>query len=734
MKIGFLQIVNQKDINQHYPLGFAYLTGHLRNNLSNVIETVWLDSESIENDDYSIDILCVSCISQDFDDLDKTVSSFKKKYPDVTVILGGNHITNFPHTLPETVDIGVIGEGEITFLELIKSWLKNRKFLIKDLQFINGIIYKESNGKIKHTPSRTQNENLDDIGLPDRSIFPDSKKALYLLTSRGCPYKCSFCSSSLFWKKTRYFSADYIANDIEAIIEQSPETNVIGIWDDLFISNKTVLTNLSEKLKERKLLSKIKLHTNIRANLISEEMCILLHRLNVCGASFGFESACERSLQILKTHISVDQNFKALDLLKQFNFSACCSFVFGVPGETEDEARLTFDTIIDIVSDGRLIEPHLNILMPMPNTIFWKQAEEKGLLSSDKNMQWNRLRYYASYLDSTFDTPEEWAHARLKNKSIYLNEEYLKEDILLGLIVDYEKKIKKIREKISLTQRIPYLYFAHVDSSIPNNAHSFILNKVDNNSVVLECGSSGGHFTKVLAEKNCMVDCIENDRTVANMAYQYTQNIFMEDMEDENFLKSISSKKYDYVLFADVLEHLKNPDKCLLALMDKLKDDGKVIVSLPNIAHGSIRLKLLKGNLQHEDSGLLDKTHLHFYEFNSIVELLNRAGICIEQIDMVRIPVDHELSRINIDEFDQAIVDEIKKDQSSDVFQYVVTGTKFNGQQKTNDIDLLYTDLFGPKTEIFVKKNKIDNIKNGENIVPAKRNIRKIIKWVLSKK
>ena len=729
MKIGFLHIINTNDDNRHYPLSFAYLMGYLNKHIPKSIDTVWLEQQSIEQSVNAIDILCVSCISQDFGDLEKTISAFRAKNPGVAVIFGGNHITNFPQTLPKSVDIGVIGEGEITFYELITSWMKKNTFLEEDLEHIDGIVYRTASGILNQNKPRQLHNNLDDFGLPDRSIFPNSSRSLYLLTSRGCPYECAFCSTALFWKKTRSFSTEYIADDIETILAIAPDTCVIGVWDDLFISNKKFLLSLRNILKQRKLLPTLKLHPNVRANLISEAMCTMLHQLNVCGVSFGFESACDKNLRIVKPATSVDINLKALDTLKKFNIPACCSFILGIPGETEAEAKVTLNTIINLISDGRLNEPHLNILMPMPNTIFWNQAEKQGLLSSDKNMEWNRLRYYASYLDSVFNTPEEWAQARLKNRSIYLNEEYLKEETLLGLIVDYEKKIQKIRQNILSKSRVPYHYFAPVDPAIPNNAHSFILHNIDNNSVVLECGSSGGHFTKGLAQKNCTVDCIENDKTVADMAYQFAQNIFIENLDDETFLTSLSSKKYDYVVLADVLEHLNDPDTCLMHLKNTLKDTGKIIVSLPNIAHGSIRLKLLKGNFQYEESGLLDKTHLHFYEFNSIIELFNRIGLYIDQIDMVRVPVEHELSKVNLDDFDTGIINEINRDPTSFVWQYVIAGTKMNGSQTQNNADELYAKIFGHKPDLFAKKESItaDNKKRKITIAKVMRKIRRCL-------
>lgn len=737
MKIGFLYISNPGDVNRHYPLGFAYLTGYLRTHLSVPFETVWIDQQTIAEFAEKIDLLCVSCISQDFDDLQRAVRTFKERHPDVPAVLGGNHITNFPDTLPDCVDIGVIGEGEVTFCELVSLWHRDKLFDLSCLNSIDGIVFRTAAGELKKTKSRALIQNLDEIGLPDRSIFPDAGRALYLLTSRGCPYDCSFCSTALFWKKPRFFSPRYIANDMETTLELAGNPGVISIWDDLFIADTANLGQLSDLLKDRKVIDDVVIHANVRANLVSPQVCMILQRLHVTGVSFGFESACERSLRKLKPAVTVTTNLRALEVLKEFNIGACCSFMLGIPGETEAETRCTLDTIIDLVTRELIVEPRINILMPMPNTVFWKQAQEQGLIPSDESMQWHRLRYYSSYLDSQFDTPEQWAQARVRNKSIYLNEATVPEETLLGLIVDYEKRITRIREELAVRPRVPYRYFAHVDPSIPNNAHSFVLGQVREHSVVLECGSSGGHVTRALARKGCSIDCVENDITVAGMAYQYAHELFTADLENDAFTASLPSDEYDHIILCDVLEHLKDPVTCLTALKRSLKDNGSVIVSLPNVTHGSIRLKMLKGQFRYEDSGLLDKTHLRFYDFDSLVGLFDDARLSIEQVDMVRVPLDHPLSRIDPAEFDSRILNELANDATAVVFQFVVTAVKMRESAQKNDRDDLYQRLFGPRTDIFsaqvTKKSETEPPPVAEP-QPQRYNLRRVIRCLIPRK
>jgi len=690
MKIGFLQIAHHHDVTYHYPLAFACLKSYLDVHLKSPFQAVWLGDYPGQGKTTDADVVCISSLSQDFDEVEIAAANIKKEHPDALILLGGQHITHFPETLPPSVDIGVIGEGEVTFLELIKSYVKNKSLTCEALRSIKGIVFRDSTGELIKTESRRLIENINELGLPDRALYPIDKKP-YLLTSRGCSYKCSFCSSRAFWGKPRHFSAEYVCKDIESIMNLHSDIGLIGIWDDLFITNRERLRKIRDILRSQRVLQKVRFACNVRANLVDEELCTLLHELRITSVSFGFESASNRILHVLKPGASVKDNLRAIQLLNKFNIPVCCSFILGVPGEREEDVHKTYRLILDLIGTQRIVEAHVNILMPMPNTEVWRQMERTGLIKQD-SLRWSRLRYYASYLDTTFENPEDWACARLKNDSIYLNEDYLKEKRLLDLIVHYENKI--INEMEKRKPLTPYPYYAHIDLSNKNTAHTLMTDKVKDSSCVLECGSSGGHMTQVLAQKKCGVDCIEIDKTVANLAAPFARNVYLADLEDTNLLKTLKDSSYDFIICGDILEHLRTPVNCLLQLKEKLKPGGKIIASIPNVAHGSVRLKLLKGRFEYENNGLLDRSHLKFFDFYSIVELFNDAKLLIESIDVVRIPLEHPIANIDISGYDKLIVEKIKNDKTSDIFQYVICAQNITGSDGPDNADSLYNRLF----------------------------------------
>lgn len=736
MKIGFFQVVNSIDVYYHYPLNYAYLKSYLKAHLESDFEFVFLPPQPPFTLVKNLNILCISCYSQDFDDAKAAAVEFKKSNPDLLILLGGLHITHFPETLPVSVDIGVIGEGEITFLELMKLYAEDKRLAPEALKSIKGVIFRDSSGRLIQTEARDLIENLDELGFPDRNSYPTREKPYlfgvrgcpsHLFTSRGCPYKCSFCSSTEFWKKPRYFSPEYVCEDIKNIVRKFPDLQLLSILDDLFVVDRKRLRKIRDILRNDGIFQNFnfEMGCQIRANLVDEDLCKLLQELRIFSVGFGFESISDRFLKILKPSASVESNLKALDLLRKFNIRASCSFMIGVPEETEDYIKEMFEFIIDLISQEKIIEAHVNILMPMPNTIFWKEAERRGLVDPE-NMQWSRLRHWPNFRDSTITTPEQWAASRLKNNSIYLNENCVRHERLLELLVQYENKV--IDEMEKRKPRTPYMYYAYINLSDKNNTHTLMIDKVKDGSCVLECGSSGGHMTRILAQKKCTVDCIEIDKTIAHMAYQFARNIYVADLEDVNFLKTLENSSYDFIICGDILEHLRRPADCLMLLKEKLKPDGKITASIPNVAHGSIRLKLLKGRFEYEQSGLLDNAHLRFFDFYSMIELFNNAELHIDSIEAVRIPLEHPIANIDISKYEDSIIQKIKEDKTFDIFQYVICARNMTVSGEVNNADSLFNGLFSPTAPIAIAACGLP-----ERSAAAKATLLSRIKGVLEK-
>lgn len=164
-----------------------------------------------------------------------------------------------------------------------------------------------------------------------------------------------------------------------------------------------------------------------------------------------------------------------------------------------------------------------------------------------------------------------------------------------------------------------------------SDSHKKIINLVGSGKSVLELGASTGYLTKKFKENKNQVNIVEYDRDDAKLATKYAYNSWVGSLEDEAFLKKIKGK-YDVIVAADVLEHLKNPELTLKYLKKLLKKEGVLIVSMPNIACWKMRRDLLRGSFEYSESGILDKTHLRFYTYYTLQKFLNNEGYRINKI------------------------------------------------------------------------------------------------------
>ncbi|HNW25154.1 MAG TPA: glycoside hydrolase family 99-like domain-containing protein, partial [Candidatus Gastranaerophilaceae bacterium] len=129
---------------------------------------------------------------------------------------------------------------------------------------------------------------------------------------------------------------------------------------------------------------------------------------------------------------------------------------------------------------------------------------------------------------------------------------------------------------------------------------------------------------------------------------------------------------FDYIICGDVLEHLYNPLDVIICMKHFLQSDGHFIISLPNIAHGGIKLNLLKNKFNYNDYGLLDKTHIRFFSLKSIIDFMTNASLEIIDINMVVMPIENSIENVQEKEHPIEIVNYIKKDIESYVYQYVI--------------------------------------------------------------
>ncbi|MFA5887105.1 MAG: radical SAM protein [Candidatus Nanoarchaeia archaeon] len=387
-----------------YPLGILSLMTYLKQYSEFPLEMSLADANfDMDLMDKIIcskpDVVGISAMTVEYGQAIEFAKELKKRL-NIPIILGGVHISTLPLSLHASFDIGVIGEGEETLLEILKLYAQKKTFLPDDLRAIKGLIFHNNGEKCMTEPRAFL--DLDKIPIGDRSllnqkyfkprIMHTGKFSVFdsIFTTRGCPYNCRFCSSSSFWKKVRYHSPQHVVNEIKYLYDIH-KIKFIAIIDDLFIADRNRIKEIISLLKHEDLLGKITFSCYARVNLVDDDLCRLLKEMNVVLVGFGFESGSDRMLKWLKkdNSLSAEKNRKAAKMCKDYGLMVEGYLLFGSPGETIDDMNQTVD-LIDYFIKIKLDNLGLFVLTPFPATEIWEIAKQRGKVN-DCKMDWALL-------------------------------------------------------------------------------------------------------------------------------------------------------------------------------------------------------------------------------------------------------------------------------------------------------------------------------------------------------
>lgn len=373
--------------NRYPALGLGYLVAMLRREYGESVDVQlieWGVEEAIE--DFKPHLFCVSSVSQNFQLAKKYASTAAEA--GIPVVVGGYHITEIPENLTSSMDVGVIGEGEYTLLELVEILRSHQSLPPSAMASVDGIIYWDKGERVQ-TKAREvvgkSTRSLDELPRPDRDMMrvrPHSN----MLTSRGCPYTCSFCASTRFWPNIRYFSPEAMIEEIKHL-RDTYGVKYITFHDDLFIANVKRLEALHELvMKEGLPRQGFRFSCASSATRITDDMARMLKEMNFVSVSMGLESGNQEVLTRLKGKaFKVDINQNAVETLHRHGIHPHGSFIIGEPQETLAQMQETYD----FIKANPLSLVNIYVLTPLPGTPVWHSAKERGLVSDD--MDWDLL-------------------------------------------------------------------------------------------------------------------------------------------------------------------------------------------------------------------------------------------------------------------------------------------------------------------------------------------------------
>lgn len=354
----------------------------------------------------------------------------KESFPGIKIILGGPH----PNVMLEDVlsdkcvDYVVRGEGEFTMLEIAEG---------KEPGAIEGLSYRK-NGRMIHNPARPVIKDLDILPLPARHLIPMDKygptpgnykrlPAASMVTSRGCPGKCTFCNTDIFGKSIRFHSAENIAREIVSLIKDY-NVKEVSFYDDTFtVSRKNVERLCDIIIKDR---IDITWSCMSRIDCINPDMLRKMKKAGCHSICYGIESADENILSNINKKISLNRVPEFIKWTKDAGIDVRVSFMLGSPGETEETLKKTIQYAISLRPDIFIY----NITTPLPGTEMFRWAREKGYL---KTLEWDDYNLGRAVMDlPTVSAETVEKYYKIAYRKSYLRPSYFIQR--LGKIKSYD--------------------------------------------------------------------------------------------------------------------------------------------------------------------------------------------------------------------------------------------------------------------------------------------------------
>jgi len=362
------------------PLGLGYMAAVLEG-LGVDVKICDMDILKLSYDEYrkivskeQPDIVGITAITQQYTNGKQVAQVSKQEVPDCTVLMGGPHVTFLAsESLKDCPDIDIVvrGEGEVTVTEIVQYCQGER-----GLDTVDGVTYRD-NSTIRTTGERVYIKDLDSLPLPARHLLPLEKYSEKgsVITSRGCPGACSFCSSfRLLGKTFRPRSIQKVVDEIEFELMGKYHYREFFFIDDTFTFYMERTRELCEEILKRGL--DVEWGCNTRVDKVSDELLKIMSKAGCIRLCFGLESIHPETLTLLKKNIRPQQVLEAVSLAHKYGIDVNLAFMLGLPGETPEMIKETIDFVADINLGPR---QEITPLNPYPGTTLFEKSDELGM-------------------------------------------------------------------------------------------------------------------------------------------------------------------------------------------------------------------------------------------------------------------------------------------------------------------------------------------------------------------
>lgn len=367
-------------------------------------------------------IFGISCLTAHVARGYQLAAMIKAEYPDSTIVAGGLHPTSLPEEALGTgsIDYVVRGEGEEVMLQLYRALRGDGEpTKLRGVSFLR-------NGKVVNNPEASLIPDLNDIPIFPYHLFAHPKYDMgFMTTSRGCPYRCSYCSQRLLTGTTyRYKSADTIVQELNILHDQYGQKAVV-FYDDNFCLKARRVLEVCDKIIEAGLHKKVKLSVQTRAdNLLyngGEEVIRRMAEAGFAHVGFGLETGVQRIADLMHKDETVDCHIEVTRLCRRYGIDVSLFMIFGFPTETAEDRRISYE----LVTRENVLASKFNNIIPYPSTPLYHALKSSGRVNITPN--WANFNSTLSITRSIFDktplpyVPETASEFELKREIIKYN-------------------------------------------------------------------------------------------------------------------------------------------------------------------------------------------------------------------------------------------------------------------------------------------------------------------------
>ncbi len=393
---GFKEAVEQA--GSYPPIGLAYIAAVLR---GNGIDVKIIDAKALKTSHKEVakmvqeeepGLVGVTVFTTQLRSALTMCQEIKEACPTTKIVVGGPHINPLHQEVIREpfIDFCVRGEGEMTMLELMDAISDGT-----DFKEIKGLTFKER-GEIIVNPARPFVDDLDTLPFPARDLLPNplyhgsiglEKGTFTLVTAtRGCPFKCHFCSTPQFWPTLRRRSVANVLDELEHVYNKY-RVELVRFTDEAIVVNKKWFIELCREIVERSLNKKIAWTCDGRVGAMSEDMLLEMRRANCQLIFYGIEFGNQRILDFSGKGTTIAQIHETIAMTRRACISPVGNFMLGYPTETRE-------TIEDTIALARSLDvdhPSFSVVTPFPGTKLYQYCKENNLLRTENWEEYNYI-------------------------------------------------------------------------------------------------------------------------------------------------------------------------------------------------------------------------------------------------------------------------------------------------------------------------------------------------------